>query len=103
MESAFHSQQAAEKSLKTLFLALGEDPTDTHVIKYLLDVLDRKGYYVDLIMDSARLSDYAEKYLYPDNPTAEPDLYDAQESLAIAVETIKWVRRELTDTGIECD
>ena len=43
--SAFHSQQAAEKALKALLIALGKRPPRTHNIGLLLDEIkeDRAG------------------------------------------------------------
>jgi len=43
-ESAFHSQQAAEKALKAVLVALDTQPPRSHNIHLLLRLLEEKGH-----------------------------------------------------------
>ena len=62
----FHAEQCAEKSLKALILALGEDPPRTHDLLILIRVLNRLTSQSHRLEDSCvALTDYAVAPRYP--------------------------------------
>jgi HEPN domain-containing protein len=101
--STFHSQQAAEKALKALLIAIGMRPPKTHRIELLLELLEREGIKTDEIRHSKpeNLSDYAVEARYPDFEE-EPTEEEAHEALKIAREVVEWAQNELRKRGIEC-
>ena len=61
----FHAQQAAEKSLKSVYLALGNDVPRTHDLAYLMDNLPDCVVIPPTILLLPVLSKYAVQYRYP--------------------------------------
>ena len=99
-ESAFHSQQAVEKALKALIVALGMKPPKSHRIEKLLGLLEGKvdvrwAYEQDL----PALTFYAVEVRYPGPPVVEEE---AEEALRIAENVVEWVRGRLGERGVVC-
>jgi HEPN domain-containing protein len=83
--STFHSQQAVEKALKALLIALGKRPPKTHRIELLLELIKRSDVDVSEIeaYEPEKLSNYAVEARYPDFGE-EPSLEEAKEAYKIA-------------------
>ena len=99
-ESAFHSQQAAEKALKALLIALGRRPPKTHSIGWLLSIVEESGISTAEINRSRILTDYAVEARYPTFEEVTGD--EAEEALSLARTVVEWARRRLRDLGVEC-
>ncbi len=99
--SVFHSQQAAEKALKALLIALHMKPPRTHEVEQLLHLLQEKGFDTSKIVEAAKLTDYAVEARYPDFGE-EPGEEEAVEALELAKQVVDWVKERLKETGIEC-
>lgn len=99
--SAFHSQQAVEKALKALLIALGKRPPRTHSIGLLLDEVKEAGLEVHDIFDARILTDYAVEARYPDFEEVVAE-NEALEALSLAEKVVKWVRERLREKGIAC-
>jgi len=99
--AAFHSQQAAEKALKALILALGGKIRKTHDIGELLDTLESLGLETREFysIDADILTDYAVEARYPGPPVAGEE---AMEAYHIAARVLQLVDRELERRGITC-
>jgi HEPN domain-containing protein len=82
----FHSQQAAEKAMKGL-LAWHDRPfAKTHDLRRLVDVcLEVEPGLGSVLLQSARLSDYASRFRYPGEPY-EPTPEETGEACRIAGE-----------------
>ncbi len=99
--SAFHAQQAAEKALKALLVALGERPPRTHNIGLLLEKLRGRGLDVDRVTQARILTEYAVEARYPDiEETVERE--EADEALGIARRVLEWAAERLRELGVEC-
>ena len=61
----FHAQQAAEKSLKAVLIALEIPFPKTHSIRILLDLLAEKMEIHDDLQEAAILNDYSVITCYP--------------------------------------
>ena len=99
--SAFHSQQAAEKALKALLVALGERPPRTHNIGLLLDRLKDHGFDTSPVHKARILTDYAVEARYPDFEeivTAD----EAKGALELGKAVVRWVREQLSRLGVNC-
>ena len=88
-QACYHSSQAAEKALKGLLLALGEEPPRSHSLERLVDALAKAGLPVDQLrsLQLKVLSRMTTSSRYPDGDEAPSDLFDARDSgqaLAIA-------------------
>ena len=91
-QACYHCSQAAEKALKALLLALGQEPMRTHSIERLLDALELLG------IETAPLRPLPLKPLqrmttasrYPDGDEAPVDLFDARDG-ALALEVARAV------------
>ncbi len=99
-EAAFHAQQAAEKALKALVVALGRRPPKTHSIERLLAMLEDQvdvawAYQEDL----PALTYYAVEVRYPAPPVHHEE---AEEALRLAGKTVAWARERLRQLGVEC-
>ncbi len=99
--SSFHCQQAAEKALKALLIALGRQPPKTHSIEHLLNLIEKEGISVGEVWEAARLTDYAVEARYPDfeEPVTENE---AEKALHLAKAVLKWVKERLKEMGIVC-
>ena len=102
-ESTFHSQQAAEKALKALITALGEQPPKTHNITRLLQVIEERGIDTSKLGGRGveRLTVYAVEARYPDFEE-EPTEEEAREALGLARAVVEWVIEKLGELGVEC-
>ena len=102
-ESTFHSQQAAEKALKALLVALDVQPPKSHNIHFLLKLLEENGVDTTIPrrMRAEKLTIYAVEARYPDFGE-EPSASEAQEALSIAGRVVEWVREKLGEMGVEC-
>ncbi len=88
----FHTQQAAEKSLKAVLLSLSVSFPRTHSIRMLLDIAARHITVPEEIQDAAGLTDYAVTTRYPGVP--EPvEREDYEEALRLARSVVSWAER----------
>ena len=98
--SAFHAQQAAEKALKAILVALGVKPPRTHRIERLLSLVEDK---IDVSWayeeDIPALSYYAIEIRYPGPPVTEEE---AREALNLAGKVVEWVKKRLEGLGMKC-
>ena len=99
--SAFHAQQAAEKALKALLVALKVDPPRTHEIEFLLRLLEEKGVETRGVSEAGKLTDYAVEARYPDLEE-EPTVEEAAEALELARSVVEWVKERPRELGVEC-
>ena len=91
-QACYHCAQAAEKALKALLLALGQEPERTHSIERLLGALELLG------IETAPLRQLPLKPLqrmttasrYPDGDEAPVDLFDGRDG-ALALEVARAV------------
>jgi HEPN domain-containing protein len=112
--SGFHShacflcQQAAEKAVKAVFYAMGEDPWGHSIQKLLADL--SKDFFLEI---SGKLVECAGKldrfYIPARYPNGLPDLTphevyfqeDSQEAIAMASSIIEFCREKLVSQGVE--
>ena len=99
-ESAFHSQQAVEKSLKAILVSLRVKPPRTHSIERLLALLEEHinvswAYGEDL----PALTYYAVEIRYPAPPVS---MEEASEALELARKTVSWAREKLRELRVDC-
>jgi HEPN domain-containing protein len=99
--SAFYSQQAVEKSLKSLIIYLGKDPGKTHSLMELIEMIEKEGVSVptNIKEDLMVLSPHFIISRYPDaangvpfkqyNKSISEDLYNK------AKEVVEWVKENL--------
>ena len=99
--SAFHSQQAAEKALKSLLVALGERPPRTHNIGLLIDWVRSRGFDTGPIDEARILTEYAVEARYPDFEEIVT-LDEANEALELGKMVVRWVREQLSRLGVNC-
>ena len=101
--SVFHSQQAAEKALKALLIALGMRPPRTHRIELLIELIKRSGIEVGELQRRGleKLSSYAVEARYPDFEE-EPTTDEAATALHAAEFAVSWVKGKLGELGINC-
>ncbi len=100
-ESAFHSQQAAEKALKALLSALGVQPPKTHSLEYLMVLIERRGVSTREIREASLLTDYAVEARYPDFGE-EPSCDEAVSAISLARRVVEWCSVALEGMGIKC-
>ncbi len=88
----FHAQQAAEKSLKAVYLALDLSPPKTHDLAYLMDNLPDNVVSAPSMLMLPVLTKYAVQCRYPGQeiPVNRPDWLTAVE---LAKETYRWAKR----------
>ncbi len=99
-QACYHCSQAAEKSLKGLLIALGEEPPRSHALERLVDALAATGLPVDQLreLQLKALSRMTTATRYPDGDEAPVDLFDArdcEQALAIARSVLASVREQL--------
>ncbi|ADX84972.1 HEPN domain-containing protein [Saccharolobus islandicus] len=99
--SAFYSQQAVEKSLKSLIIYLGKDPGKTHSLTELIEMVEKEGVTmpINIKENLMVLSPHFIISRYPDAANGVPfkqysksiseDLYNR------AKEVIEWVKENL--------
>ncbi len=89
-----HAQQAAEKALKGLLIALGVRSPYTHDIRVLLESIKEAGLQPpDEVLRASRLSLYASRTRYPGFESVTHDQYMV--ALAVASAVVEWVEQEL--------
>ena len=96
LHTAFMCQQAVEKMLKAVFLALscGEEPPRTHNLLYLLDLLGQDPMPEELTRTCSRLTAYYIETRYPDYKEKLSKLVDYDEAQRIfrkTKEVISWL------------
>jgi len=99
--SAFHAQQAAEKALKALLIALGKRPPRTHNIGQLINELNGIGIETREIQQAKILTDYAVEARYPDFEE-EVDEDEAVEALNLSKKVVDWAWKKLEERGYKC-
>ena len=101
--SSFHSQQAAEKALKAVLVALGVRPPKTHSLELLAELIARQGISIENLNSHGleTLSGYAVEARYPDFGE-EPTPEEAREALEAAKRVVEWAKEKLREMGIEC-
>lgn len=93
----FHSQQAVEKSFKSLLTWHGKPFRKTHSLEELGEQILGVEPELRTIVDRAvPLTDYAWKFRYPGDPEA-PSREEARTALTIARETFEAILRRLPD------
>jgi len=92
----FHAQQAAEKALKALLIALGIDFPRTHSIRRLLDLLTTDLNVPETVQETAGLTDYAVLTRYPGDlePVTEEEY---QEAIRLAEMVLSWVEQTMQE------
>jgi HEPN domain-containing protein len=90
----FHAQQAAEKSLKAVLVASGVDFPKTHSLEFLVGLLPTGIARSPLLVDAARLTEYATAARYPgeEEPVTEDEY---QELMSLAARVLAWAREQL--------
>jgi HEPN domain-containing protein len=91
-QACYHCSQAAEKALKAVLLALGQEPERTHSIERLLLSLELLGIETDPLrqLPLKPLQRMTTASRYPDGDEAPVDLFDARDG-ALALEVAKAV------------
>ena len=91
----FDAQQAAEKALKGLLLAVADDFPYTHDIRTLLTILKREGFSVpESVAAASELTDFAVESRYPG--VVEPVEWEEYErALNLADTVVQWVEQRL--------
>lgn len=90
----YHAQQATEKALKGLLVAVGCDPPRTHHIATLLDALEPSIPVPERIREAALLTDYSvtARYPFPSEPVGAEEL---REAVTLAAEVLSFVEERL--------
>ncbi|MEI8251613.1 MAG: HEPN domain-containing protein [Synechococcus sp. ELA057] len=93
-QACYHCSQAAEKALKGLLIALGEEPPRSHALERLVDALTAAGLPVDRLrqLPLKSLSRMTTASRYPDGDEAPMDLFESRDC-ALALETAAAVLR----------
>jgi HEPN domain-containing protein len=86
----FHAQQAAEKALKAVLAASGDDFPWTHDLRYLIERLSDIGTPLPPSLHEIRaLAPWAVEFRYGETID---DPLDREQALALVVDTIDWAR-----------
>jgi len=95
----FQAQQAAEKALKGILIALGVRFPYTHDLATLLSLVERAGHSIpESVRDAALLSDYAVEARYPG--LAEPVTDEEYaEALSLAEAVVRWAEMIIGESG----
>jgi HEPN domain-containing protein len=89
----FHAQQAAEKALKAVLAASGDDFPWTHDLRHLMDRLQAAGMPLPVSLREVRvLIPWAVEFRYGE--TIE-DLLEREQAMALADEIIVWARDQI--------
>jgi len=93
----FHAQQAAEKSIKAVYLVLEKEVPRTHDLAYLMDNLPDSVVIPPTILLLPVLSKYAVQYRYPGQsiPVSRRDWSKAVE---LAKDAYHWARAIVAGT-----
>jgi len=93
-QACYHCSQAAEKALKGLLIALGEEPPRSHALERLVDALTAAGLPVDRLrqLPLKSLSRMTTASRDPDGDEAPMDLFESRDC-ALALETAAAVLR----------
>ena len=94
----FHCQQAVEKYLKSLQVALGIDPPKTHKIDLLLNLLSEQTRPALTEREQESLSDYAVSHRYPGSPILGS--MEAVEALRLTEQIRNFVRSKLPSEAL---
>lgn len=95
----FHSQQAAEKILKALYILNNQEVPRTHDLLYLLNKLKNKDKIIELKEQFNLLNQFYVPTRYPDAfpgslPDGLPDKKDAVKAIKCAKEILKFINDE---------
>jgi HEPN domain-containing protein len=85
----FHAQQAAEKALKAVLLAIGVDFPKTHDIQALLSLLPPEETAPEVVRSAPALTPYAVEFRYP-GFTEPVDEDEHREALGLAEAVVAW-------------
>lgn len=94
--TCFLCQQAVEKILKGLLVAVGATPERTHSLGRLATLVSTT--FADIkrhVVEIRRLDKYYITARYPDDLTTEFTKADAREALHIAATVLQWARDQL--------
>jgi HEPN domain-containing protein len=92
----FHAQQAVEKALKAVLIALQVEPQRTHAIAVLVRTLGKMGFDLPAELEPIELlTMYAVEFRYPGEVT-EPDEQETSEAVSLAQATVSWAQRNVT-------
>lgn len=94
----FHAQQAAEKPMKAVLLQLGVEPSRTHSLGRLVDLLPETAPRIPDLESLARLTPFAVEMRYPgaSEPVAEDELNEAR---IMARNVVAWASRIIEAAG----
>ena len=94
----FHAHQAAEKSVKAVYVARQIPFTYTHDIEKLLDGLRERGIAVpDAVKEAEDLTIYATGTRYPDSEPVSAK--EHKEAVRIAAAVLEWAKSEIARTA----
>lgn len=90
----FHAQQAAEKSLKAIMIALGVEFPFTHNIQFLMKTLSQRVAIPEHLRDATALTSYATTFRYPGEtePVSKNDYLCAVE---LAATVVRWAEETI--------
>lgn len=92
--ACFHAQQVAEKALKALLTAQGIAFSKTHVLLFLVNLVNDAD--INLYREKLdRLTDYAVESRYPGD-YVEPELEEAEEAVRVAIDVFHLVKRKIS-------
>lgn len=100
-QCCYHCSQAAEKALKGLLIALGEEPTRSRALERMVDALAATGLPVDSFrqLPLKSLSRMTTASRYPDGDEPPMDLFESRDC-ELALETAAAVLR-LVDEALD--
>ena len=87
----FHAQQAAEKSLKALFVALSVKHPRTHDLAFIIDALPEEITMPPFLLNLPILTKYAVQYRYP-GQNLLITTKDLRQAIELAEQTVNWVK-----------
>lgn len=94
----FHAQQAAEKSLKAVYLVIGMDIPKTHDLAYLMDMLPDRVVLPPSILMLPVLTKYAVQCRYPGQEMVVTRR-DWLAAVELATETHRWAKTVIGQIG----
>lgn len=91
----FHAQQAAEKALKAVLAAFGDDFPWTHDLRHLMDRLDGVGTPLPAsLYDIRELGPWAVEFRYGETID---DPLDRERAATLVIEVIAWAEAHIED------